>query len=96
MKRHIASISLLVLIASTIHAGDLRPMTPEDLYLIPRVQDPQVSPDGRWIAFTVGIPDLEANAVDTDIWLMPIEGGEPWQITRGSGADHSPRWSPDG
>lgn len=96
MKRHIASVSLLVLIASTIHAADLRPMTPEDLYLIPRVQDPQVSPDGRWIAFTVGIPDLEANAVDTDIWLMPIEGGEPWQITRGSGADHSPRWSPDG
>jgi len=89
------TIALLLVVTSGF-AADPRPMTPEDLYRIPRVSDPQVSPDGRWIAFTVGIPDLEADSIDTDVWLMPSGGGDPRQITRGPGADHSPRWSPDG
>ncbi len=95
MKRPLVLIALL-LAAATVHAQVRRPMTPEDLYRIPQVQDPQVSPDGRRIAFTVGLPDLEANEIDSDIWLMPASGGEPRQITRAPGADHSPRWSPDG
>jgi len=96
MKRRLALLSLVVLVTAAAGAQEPRPMTPEDLCRIPRVSDPRVSPDGRWIAVTVGMPDLEANAIDTDVWLMPAAGGEPRQLTRGPGADHSPRWSPDG
>jgi dipeptidyl aminopeptidase/acylaminoacyl peptidase len=87
---------MLSITAAAGHAQLRRPMTPEDLYRIPRVRDPQVSPDGLHIAFTVGHPDFEANEIDTDIWLMPAAGGEPRRLTHGPGADHSPRWSPDG
>ncbi len=39
---------------------------------------------------------LEANKTVRHIWLVPVEGGEPRQLTRGAGSDTRPRWSPDG
>ena len=60
-----------------------------------RLSGPQISPDGKWIAYEVGTPNLEANRVVRDIWLVSAEGGEARQITRG-GSDTRPRWSPDG
>ncbi len=58
--------------------------------------DPQISPDGRWIAFTSdrsGKDDRKRN----DIWLMPTAGGRPRLLTTGSAEDldDTPRWSPD-
>lgn len=88
-------VFLLILFPSTF-AQAKRPMTPEDLYRIKTVSDPQVSPDGKWIAFTISVPDLEENNFNSDIWLMPVSGGKPLQLTRSPKADHSPRWSPDG
>ncbi|MFV2072094.1 MAG: prolyl oligopeptidase family serine peptidase [Thermoanaerobaculales bacterium] len=89
----VAAIAALVL-SSPIEAG--RPMQPQDLYSIKRVSDPQVSPDGRLIAFTVTRADLGRNEADSDLWLLAAAGGEPKRLTSGPGADHSPRWSPDG
>lgn len=77
-------------------AQSKRPMTPEDLYKIKEVSDPQVSPDGKWIAYTISVPDLEENSFKSDIWLIPATGGEPRQLTRSPESDYSPRWSPDG
>lgn len=77
-------------------AQSKRPMTPEDLYKIKEVSDPQVSPDGKWIAYTISVPDLEGNSFKSDIWLIPATGGEPMQLTRSPESDYSPRWSPDG
>ena len=71
-------------------------MAPEDLYGIKSVSDPQVSPDGKWIAYTVSVPSLKENSFNSDIWLIPLLGGEPVQLTASPKADHSPRWSPDG
>jgi dipeptidyl aminopeptidase/acylaminoacyl peptidase len=72
-----------------------RPITFQDLAAMHRLSGPQISPDGRWIAYEVGTPNLEANRVVRDIWLVPASGGEARQITRG-GSDTRPRWSPDG
>ena len=81
-------------LCNPIEAG--RPMEPQDLYSIQRVSDPQVSPDGRLVAFTVTRADLEQNETDSDLWLVAIAGGTPKRLTFAQGADHSPRWSPDG
>ncbi|MBN2432497.1 MAG: S9 family peptidase [Acidobacteria bacterium] len=86
-------LACTVLMAMT--AGK-RPMQPEDLYRIRGVSDPRISPDGRWVAFTVTVTDLAANTTDSDIWLVPLTGGEPRRLTTSPAGDHSPRWSPDG
>ena len=75
--------------------GEKRPITVDDLLAMHRVSDPQMSPDGRYIAYSVATPDREANRNATDIWVVPTAGGEPRQLTRG-GRDQRARWSPDG
>ncbi len=72
-----------------------RPITVEDLYQINYVEDPQISPDGRWIAFIRITPDKMENGYKRNIWLADTDGGEPFQLTRGDKGS-SPRWSPDG
>jgi dipeptidyl aminopeptidase/acylaminoacyl peptidase len=72
-----------------------RPMTFHDLMKVQRISDPQVSPDGRWIAYVQGAVDFEANKVVKHIWLIRAEGGDPKQLTTGEGSDSRPRWSPD-
>ncbi len=71
------------------------PITAEDLYQITLVEDPRLSPDGRWIAYVVVTVDKDDNGYQRHIWLMPTAGGAPVQLTR-SGKDTQPRWSPDG
>jgi len=68
----------------------------EDLAKVQRIADPQLSPDGKWIAYEVGVVDLAANKKVSHIWMVSAEGGEPRQLTRGDGSDTHPRWSPDG
>jgi len=72
-----------------------RGITFQDLISMHRLSDPQISPDGKWIAYSVGTPDLEGNRIMRNIWIVPAAGGEWRQLTR-SGSDVRPRWSPDG
>lgn len=71
-----------------------RAITFRDLISMHRLGDPQISPDGRRVAYVVATPDLEANRIPRDIWIVPVAGGEPRQVTHG-GSDDRPRWSPD-
>lgn len=71
------------------------PITFEDLMKVQRISDPQVSPDGRWVAYVQTTVDVEANKKTGHIWLVPTEGGAPRQLTAGDGSDSHPRWSPD-
>lgn len=93
-KWFIVFVSLLCV--TLIDARGKRPLMPEDLGKIKQVSDPRVSPDGKWIAYTVSVPDLEADGADSDIWLIPSSGGKALRLTAGAGSDHSPRWSPEG
>ena len=99
MSRFIQSLVLAALAAvfgvATSAQSEKRPMTFDDLVAMHRVSDPQMSPDGRYIAYSVATPDREANRVAPNIWIVPTSGGEPRQLTRG-GSDQRARWSPDG
>jgi dipeptidyl aminopeptidase/acylaminoacyl peptidase len=60
---------------------------------IQRIGDPQLSPDGKTVAFAVGTPDLPNNKIVHSLWSVPLDGGEPRKLA--DLADR-PRWSPDG
>jgi dipeptidyl aminopeptidase/acylaminoacyl peptidase len=70
-------------------------MTFDDLIKLHRISGATVSKDGKWVAYAVSTPDLEANRNVSNIWMISTSGGEPTQVTQG-GRDNSPAWSPDG
>ncbi len=73
-----------------------RTLTVDDLFALKRVSDPQVSPDGRWVAYVVGTTTLKDEKSVSRIWMMPLAGGDPIAMTMKGGSASSPRWSPDG
>jgi dipeptidyl aminopeptidase/acylaminoacyl peptidase len=100
MRRLITSAAIIALTLSVASAGKTtqtpRPFTIDDLLTVRRVSDPQVSPDGRWIAYTVADTDKPANKRTSQIYLISSEGGEPRQITSEKQSSNGARWSPDG
>src|SRR5215510_5672299 len=95
MKRFAVLISLLLVVFSPA-AAQTRTYTIEDLLKVRRVADPQISPDGTRVAFTVGDVNYDANRVVNQIYVVSIDGGNPKQLTNGQGSSSAPRWSPDG
>jgi dipeptidyl aminopeptidase/acylaminoacyl peptidase len=101
MKRFFVSAVVVVLLVFALNSAVLaqqsaRPFTIDELLKVRRVGDPQVSPDGRTIAYQIGFVDKVANKTLTQIYLVPIEGGSSRQLTTGDKSSVSPRWSPDG
>ena len=76
--------------------GARRPMAPEDLLRIRFVSDPQISPDGRRVAFVVTTLSEVRDEYLSTIWLVDADGGDARPFTRGPRRDTAPRWSPDG
>ena len=87
--------SLIFSFAASAQAPQKRAINFRDLISMHRLSDPQISPDGHWVAYAVATPDLDANRSVRNIWVVPVAGGESRQITTG-GSDERPRWSPDG
>jgi dipeptidyl aminopeptidase/acylaminoacyl peptidase len=71
------------------------PFTFEDMMKLKRVGEPEVSPDGKWVIFSVTDVNLEANTKTPHIWIVPTAGGQERDIISDRDADR-PRWSPDG
>jgi dipeptidyl aminopeptidase/acylaminoacyl peptidase len=95
--RAVAVVSICVLLLSAAGLAQQRhPIAFDDLVAFGRVSDPQISPDGKSVAFTINRIDLARNAGNTDIWLVPMAGGIPRQLTQSDKRDNNPRWSPDG
>lgn len=77
--------------------GQKKPMDFDDVMKLKSVGSPQISPDGKWVAYTVTAADIKENAVNSDLWLVSTSGdAAPRQLTRHPKNDGSPRWSPDG
>lgn len=73
-------------------------MKVEDLLSLRIASDPQISPDGAWIAFTIQHCNAEDNTTGSAVWLVSSAGGkaaQPRQLTSGTHHDVMPRWSPD-
>jgi dipeptidyl aminopeptidase/acylaminoacyl peptidase len=86
----------LVPLAIAHAAAQRPPLTVEDLVVLKRISDPQVSPDGRYLIFVQRETDPAANKTHSSLWLMALSvGAHPQQLTDAGGADSSPRWAPD-
>lgn len=94
MKRLFSSLFVFVFLFVSIQAQTT--FSIQDLMKIRRVGDPQVSPDGKTVAFTIGDVNVEANRTVTHIYTIPTAGGTAKQITSGDRSNSSPRWSPYG
>jgi dipeptidyl aminopeptidase/acylaminoacyl peptidase len=99
------AVALMIGVTPTLHLGAQSPvastapraMTFEDVVTLKAVSDPQVSPDGKWIAYVVAGADTVENAVASAIWLVRADGSAPARkLTAGRKRDTAPRWSPDG
>ncbi len=90
------SIIIFSLILNAVQAQTRKALSFDDFIKIKRVSDPQISPDGRTLAMVITAMSLEQNRGNSDIYLVPVSGGDPVPFVFGPAADFSPRWSPDG
>ncbi len=68
----------------------------EDHSRLVAVADPQRSPEGEWVAYTVTTNDVEKDKRNTDVWMVTWDGSARVQLTSSPDDESSPRWSPDG
>jgi dipeptidyl aminopeptidase/acylaminoacyl peptidase len=73
-----------------------RPMRPSDLYRLPSVSDPQASPDGKWVAYTLTTVDSVKDRRSSAIWMISWDGSQDLPVTNSPEGESRARWSPDG
>src|SRR5260370_6861224 len=83
-------------IIPTVVSAQKHAITFEDFMALKSVSDPQLSPDGKWVAYTVSIPSLQDNRNVSRVWVAEVATGKSRELTGGPGSDRQPRWSPDG
>src|SRR5215469_1422261 len=86
---------LPALVAGACLFAQKLPFDVETMMRLSRISEPQLSPDGRLVAFTVQTIDLEKNTKPKQIFVVPVNGGFPRQITHDGTDNERPRWSPD-
>ena len=101
IKRSLLLLSIIVLLgASFTHALATNPNgrvpTIDDLLMVKSVGGAQISPDGRWVAYTVTESDMKQDAYVTHVWLVETATGKRFQLTRGEKSAGGASWSPDG
>lgn len=96
MRLRAVWILLSLLCPSVGLAADRKPLTIDDMWAVQRVGTPALSPDGKTVAFTVSVYDMEENRSNGDVWTVPLAGGSPRRLTTNKASDGSPAWSPDG
>ncbi len=87
---------LLPLLLVTLSSVAQRGITPSDIYRMRFISDPQVSPDGKWVAYVLSSPDSVKDKSDTDIWMISWDGKESIKLTASKERESKPRWTPDG
>src|SRR6201997_2310000 len=95
MLRIFVSVLIFIAAARPALAQAKHPFTFEDMMKLKRVGEPEVSPDGKWVIFSVVDVDLDANTKTPHIWIVPTAGGQEREIIADQDADR-PRWAPDG
>jgi Tol biopolymer transport system component len=89
------SLSALQAIAAGAAQGS-RTLAPDDLYRVQGVSDPQVSPDGRWVAYVVTTNERDSDEARSAIWMVSWDGGQRLALTAAAEGTGKPQWSPDG
>ena len=86
---------LLLVLGAAYALAQKKPFDVETMLKLARISEPALSPDGKLVAFTVQSIDLEKNTRPKQIYVVPLEGGVPRQITHDGTSNQRPRWSPD-
>ncbi len=87
---------IITLFITHVALPQSRKIEVDDFFKIKNVGNPQISPDGEWVAYTVTETNLKDDKRETSIWMVPHEGGEPLRMTTVGSSAGNPRWSPDG
>jgi dipeptidyl aminopeptidase/acylaminoacyl peptidase len=95
MRRFFPAFLVLIAFAFPAVVQAKHPFTFEDMMKLKRVGEPAVSPDGKWVIFSVVDVDLEANTKTPHIWIVPTAGGQEKEIIADQDGDR-PRWAPEG
>lgn len=99
LRRGLNGVLLLALLPAVLGAQAApagRLVTLNDLDSVMDVADPQLSPDGAWVAYTVTSADTTDDDYDSNIWMTSWDGKRTVQLTRTTDDETTPRWSPDG
>ena len=97
MRHLILMFSLAsILLAGLAVAEEPHPFSVHDMLAMDRLSDPQISPDGKWVAFNVRSTDLEANRGRTDLWVAATDGSGSRRLTTHTATDFNPRWCLNG
>jgi dipeptidyl aminopeptidase/acylaminoacyl peptidase len=91
-----ALVAAFFVAASAVSAAAQRNLRVDDFYLMESVSDPQLSPDGEWIAYVVSTADRAADEYRSAVWMVSWDGAQQLRMTEPAGGIGSPRWSPDG
>jgi dipeptidyl aminopeptidase/acylaminoacyl peptidase len=98
MRRSASALVVLLLAASApafAQAPATRPLRAGDIYQLRTVNDPQLSPDGAWVAYSVTTADSAKDKSDSDLWMTSWDGSQSIRLTSSPEGESTPRWSPD-
>lgn len=89
-------VCIAALSSPALSAAERRTLTVDDLARIAEVSDPQVSPDGAWVAYSVRTSNLDKDKRTRDIWMVNWRDARQVRLTTSDDSESRPRWSPDG
>jgi len=92
MKRILIATPLVIFAFAAV--GQI-PLKPSDVYIVKYVDDPEVSPDGKWVAYILSEADTAEDKYDEDIWMTATDGSGSVQLTYSDEDETQPKWSPD-
>jgi dipeptidyl aminopeptidase/acylaminoacyl peptidase len=96
IRRALLPVLVLTVVATAAVAADPHPFSVHDMLAMQRLGDPQVTPEGDLVVFTVRETDLENNRGVTNLWLVEPDGENLRQLTRGDAGAWNPRWCRNG
>ncbi len=89
-----AVLALVAFIAIGAVAADKQPITHETLWMTRRVSAPSISPDGKWVVFSVTDPSYDEKEQTTDLWIAPSDGSaKPRKLTATKAGESDATWS---
>lgn len=98
-RLHTVLMGAMFLSATAAHADApvaRRVLASADFYRLQTVGSPEVSPDGKWVAYTVSVNDKDSNESRTQIYMVSWDGKEQFALTNAAHGVHAPKFSPDG
>src|SRR5579864_7369359 len=86
---------VLAFLCTAALVAQKQPFTVDTMMKLGRINEPVLSPDGTQVAFSVQTVDLAKNTKPTQVYVVPVQGGAPRQLTVEGSENERPRWSPD-